>query len=123
MLCVYDPLVSHFTIFLQTELDGCGDFPNHGGRRKTMNMGKCFAFLATSVALLSFGLMADYVSQDFINPRTGKSTVFWGDASKGKDAYILEYDEVSGKYYFEKVEKNKPTPKKVDSKSIPANTK
>ena len=86
-------------------------------------MKKCFAFLATSVALASSGLVADYVSQDFISPKTGKSTVFWGDASKGKDAYILEYDEVSGKYYFEKVEKNKPAPKKTDSKSTSTNAR
>ena len=112
-----------FTTFLQTELDGGIVFPNHDGRRKTMDMKKCFAFLATSVALASSGLVADYVSQDFISPKTGKSTVFWGDASKGKDAYILEYDEVSGKYYFEKVEKNKPAPKKTDSKSTSTNAR
>ena len=86
-------------------------------------MKKCFAFLATSVALSGSGLLADYVAQDFINPKTGKSTVFWGDASKGKDAYVLEYDEVSGKFYFEKVEKNKPAPKKAEAKSVSANAK
>lgn len=83
-----------------------------------MNMKKCFAFLATSVALGSFGLVADYVAQDFISPKTGKSTVFWGDASKGKDAYILEYDKEADKYYFEKIEKNKPSSKKAEAKSV-----
>ena len=42
----------------------------------------------------------DYVVQDFISPRTGQSTVFWADASKGKDAYVLEYDKDTDHYYF-----------------------
>ena len=78
-----------------------------------MKMKKCFAFLATSVALGGFGLFADYVAQDFVSPRTGKSSVFWGDGSKGKDAYVLEYDEASDEYYFKKVEKNRPIVKKI----------
>ena len=64
---------------------------------------------ASLFALNSLSLIADYVAQDFISPRTGKSTVFWGDASKGKDAYVLEYDEATDHYYFKKVEKNFPT--------------
>ena len=88
-----------------------------------MSMKKSFVFLATSVALAVSSLMADYVAQDFTSPRTGKSTVFWGDASKGKDAYVLEYDEASDSYYFKKVEKNKPEPKKVVSKSASANAR
>lgn len=78
-------------------------------------MKKCFAFLATLVALAGSGLIADYVAQDFDDPETGKKTVFWGDASNGKDAYILKFDKVSGKYYLEKVEKNKPEPKKTEA--------
>ena len=78
-----------------------------------MNMKKYIAFLVTSVALGGFNLLADYVAQDFDNPRTGQKTVFWGDASKGKDAYILEYDKNTEKFYFEKVEKNKPSSKKA----------
>lgn len=65
---------------------------------------------ATLFALSGLSLWAEhYVAQDFISPRTGKSAVFWGDASKGKDAYILEYDEATDHYYFKKVEKNFPT--------------
>ena len=59
----------------------------------------------------------DYVAQDFISPRTGQSTVFWADASKGKDAYVLEYDKDTDHYYFKKVEKNKPVAKKNNSTS------
>ena len=44
---------------------------------------------------------------------SGKSSVFWGDGSKGKDAYVLEYDEASDEYYFKKVEKNRPIVKKI----------
>ena len=91
---------------------------NHDDRRKTMKMKKYFAFLVASVALCGVCSFADYVAQDFISPRTGKSAVFWGDASKGSDAYVLEYDEASDHYYFKKVEKNKPAPKKTDSKSV-----
>ena len=54
------------------------------------------------------GLKADYVAQDFDDPETGKKTVFWGDASGGKDAYVLRFDKSSSKYYFDKVEKNRP---------------
>ena len=64
---------------------------------------------AALFALSGLSSIADYVAQDFISPRTGKSAVFWGDASKGKDAYILEYDEATDHYYFKKVEKNFPT--------------
>ena len=65
---------------------------------------------AALFALSGLSAIADYyVAQDFISPRTGKSTVFWGDASKGKDAYVLEYDEATDHYYFKKVEKNFPT--------------
>lgn len=112
-----------FATFLQTELDGKGVLPNHGDHRKSMNMKKCFAFLATSVALGSFGLIADYVAQDFISPKTGKSTIFWGDASRGKDAYILEYDKEADKYYFEKIEKNKPSSKASEPNAVPASAK
>lgn len=86
-------------------------------------MKKCFAFLATSVALGGFGLFADYVVQDFVSPRTGKGSIFWGDGSKGKDAYVLEYDEATDEYYFKKVEKNKPAPKKTGSNSGQASAK
>lgn len=76
------------------------------------------AFIALS-SLRCFGV---YVAQDFISPRTGKSTIFWGDASKGKDAYVLEYDKDSNNYYFEKVEKNKPAAKKsVENKPAAKN--
>ena len=84
-------------------------------------MKKSFAFLATSVALMGSGLGASYVAQDFDDPVTGKKTVFWGDTSNGKDAYVLKYDKDSTKYYFDKVEKNKPAPKKADAESEPKN--
>ena len=65
---------------------------------------------AALFALSGLSAITDYyVAQDFISPRTGKSTVFWGDSSKGKDAYVLEYDETTDNYYFKKVEKNCPT--------------
>ena len=86
-----------------------------------MNTRKCFAFLATSVALAGVGLVADYVAQDFDDPVTGKKTVFWGDASKGKDAYVLKFDKASDKYYFEKIEKNKPASKESEVKLVKAN--
>ncbi|MBR1843278.1 MAG: hypothetical protein IJ793_00140 [Opitutales bacterium] len=54
---------------------------------------------------------ADYVAEQIVHPRTGQQTVFWGDASKGKDAYIVSYDEKSQKFYLEKIEKNKPSSK------------
>ena len=82
-------------------------------------MKKCFVFLGAFVALISSRCLGDYVVQDFTSPKTGKSTVFWGDASKGKDAYILEYDKDSDKYYFEKIEKNKPESKtSVETKKV-----
>lgn len=80
-------------------------------------MKKCFIFGVVFAALEGVQCFGDYVAQDFTSPKTNKSAVFWGDASKGKDAYILEYDEVSQKYYFEKVEKNKPEAKKDEVKS------
>lgn len=73
-----------------------------------MNKNRLVVLGAFLFALSCLFLKADYVARDFISPRTGKSTVFWGDASKGKDAYILEYDENSDHYYFKKVEKNLP---------------
>ena len=82
---------------------------------RIIDMKKCFAFLATLVALAGSRLIADYVAQDFDDPETGKKTVFWGDASGGKDAYVLKYDKDSAKYYFDKVEKNKPEPKKAEA--------
>lgn len=69
---------------------------------------KCFIFGVTFVALSGLRCFGDYVAQDFTSPRTGQSSIFWGDASKGKDAYVLEYDKESDHYYFKKVEKNKP---------------
>lgn len=66
------------------------------------------------VMLIALGMgscLADYVARDFISPRTGQSSIFWGDAAKGKDAYVLEYDKESDHYYFKKVEKNKPAVK------------
>lgn len=74
-------------------------------------MKKCFVFLATSVALASFELFGTYITQDFDDPDTGKKTVLLVDADKGKDAYVLQKDNVSKKYYWDKVEKNKPTNK------------
>ncbi len=79
-----------------------------------MNKNRLVVLGAFLFALSCLYLKADYVAQDFTSPRTGKSTVFWGDASKGKDAYILEYDEDTDHYYFKKVEKN--LPKKPASK-------
>ena len=72
---------------------------------------KCFMFGVALFALCGVYCFGDYVAQDFVSPRTGKSTVFWGNASNGKDAYVLEYDEQTDHYYFKKVEKNKPQKK------------
>ena len=72
--------------------------------------GACSALISASC----FG--EEYVAQDFISPRTGQSAVFWGDSSKGKDAYVLEYDKETDNYYFKKVEKNKPAAKNSTKK-------
>ena len=73
--------------------------------------GKCF-MLGVAVATVGRSVcFAAYVAEQIIHPRTGKQTVFWADASKGKDAYIVSYDEKSQKFYFEKIEKNKPSDK------------
>lgn len=73
--------------------------------------GKCF-MLGTAMAVIGqSACFADYVAERIIHPRTGQQTVFWGDASKGKDAYIVSYDEKSQKFYLEKIEKNKPSSK------------
>lgn len=84
-------------------------------------MKKCFVFFGAFIALISLRCFGEYVAQDFISPKTGKSTIFWGDASKGKDAYVLEYDKDSNNYYFEKVEKNKPSAKKSVEKKASEN--
>ena len=81
-------------------------------------MKKCFVFLGAFASLISLRCFGDYVAQDFTSPRTGQSAVFWGDASKGKDAYVLEYDKESDNYYFEKVEKNKSAAKKNSKKDV-----
>ena len=69
-------------------------------------------------ALISACCFGDYVAQDFTSPRTGQSAVFWADADKGKDAYVLEYDKESDNYYFKKVEKNKPAAQKNAKKAV-----
>lgn len=74
-------------------------------------MKKYYVLLGVFSTLISLCCFGDYVAQDFTSPRTGQSTVFWGDSSKGKDAYVLEYNKETDKYYFEKVEKNKPVAK------------
>lgn len=79
-------------------------------------MKKYYVLFGVFAALTSLCCLGDYVAQDFISPRTGQSSVFWGDASKGKDAYILEYDKDSDSYYFKKVEKNKPVVKNSTKK-------
>lgn len=115
---------AYFSTFLKTELDGNAELPNHGGRRrKTMSMKKCFIFLATSVALMGSSLKAEYAAERFKSPRTGEDAIFWGDADKGKDVYVMEYDKSSGKYYLEKVEKNMPSSKASNSSVIPASAK
>ena len=76
--------------------------------------GKCFMFGAVAAVVGKSACFADsnFVAEQIIHPRTGQQTVFWGDASNGKDAYIVSYDEKSQKFYLEKIEKNKPSPKK-----------
>lgn len=81
-------------------------------------MKKNYVLLGVFSALASLCCFGDYVAQDFTSPRTGQSAVFWGDASKGKDAYVLEYDKESDNYYFKKVEKNKPAAKKNSKKVV-----
>lgn len=77
-------------------------------------MRNCFIFVVTLSALCGARCFGEnYVARDFISPKTGKSTIFWGETSKGKDAYVVEYDEKTDHYYFEKIEKNKPQ-KKTD---------
>ena len=73
--------------------------------------GKCFILGVAMAAAGKSACFADYVAEQLIHPRTGQQTVFWGDASKGKDAYIVSYDEKSQKFYLEKIEKNKPSGK------------
>ncbi len=73
--------------------------------------GKCFMLGAAMAVVGKSACFADYVAEQIIHPRTGQQTVFWGDASKGKDAYIVSYDEKSQKFYLEKIEKNKPSNK------------
>lgn len=87
-----------------------------------MKKNRCIVLGAIFFALGVLSSIADYVTQDFISPRTGKSTVFWGDASKGKDAYILEYDEATDHYYFKKVEKNFPTKPAAHAKKVEKTT-
>ena len=74
--------------------------------------GKCFMFGIAVAVIGKSACFADFVAEKIVHPRTGQQTVFWGDASKGKDAYIVSYDEKSQKFYLEKIEKNKPSPKK-----------
>lgn len=73
--------------------------------------GKCFMLGVAATVVGKSACFADYVAEQIIHPRTGQQTVFWGDASKGKDAYIVSYDEKSQKFYLEKIEKNKPSDK------------
>ena len=73
--------------------------------------GKCFMLGIAVATVGKSACFADYVAEQIIHPRTGQQTVFWGDASKGKDAYIVSYDEKSQKFYLEKIEKNKPSDK------------
>ena len=73
--------------------------------------GKCFVLGIVTAVVGKSICFADYVAEQIVHPRTGQQTVFWGDASKGKDAYIVSYDEKSQKFYLEKIEKNKPSSK------------
>ncbi len=73
--------------------------------------GKCFMLGVVVATVGKSACFADYVAEQIVHPRTGQQTVFWGDASKGKDAYIVSYDEKSQKFYLEKIEKNKPSDK------------
>ena len=78
--------------------------------------GKCFVLGGAALLMGRTCCFADFAAEQIVNPRTGQQTIFWGDASKGKDAYIVSYDEKTQKFYFEKIEKNKPSPKdKVDN--------
>ena len=81
---------------------------------------KSFILTVVCAACGSLSCYSDYVAREFISIKTGKSTIFWGDSSKGKDAYILEYDKDANKYYFEKVEKNKPAAEKNIKNNKPA---
>ena len=108
-------LVWSWVIFMDKKLDDTYLFRDDEQEEKLMK--KCFIFGVVFTALEGVQCFGDYVAQDFISPKTNKSAVFWGDASKGKDAYVLEYDEASQKYYFEKVEKNKPEAKKNEANS------
>ena len=73
--------------------------------------GKCFMLGVAAATVGRSVCLADYVAEQIIHPRTGKQSVFWADASKGKDAYIVSYDEKSRKCYLEKIEKDKPSDK------------
>ena len=72
---------------------------------------KCFLLGAATAVIGKSACFGDFVAEQIIHPRTGQQTVFWGDASKGKDAYVVSYDEGSRKLYLEKIEKNKPSAK------------
>lgn len=86
-----------------------------------MNMKKNSLLGVISIALginVVFG--ESYVAQDFDDPVTGKKTVFWGDSSKGKNAYILRYDATKDEFYFKKVEKNSTAVKNASlAKNVP----
>ena len=84
-------------------------------------MKKYYVLLGVFSTLISLCCFGDYVAQDFTSPRTGQSAVFWGDADKGKDAYVLEYDKETDNYYFKKVEKNKPVVKNSTKKEADNN--
>lgn len=87
-------------------------------------MKKSFLFGSTVALLSQSPCLADYIAHDFDHPETGKKTVLIVDKTKPKDSYVLLYDSVTKKFYYDKVEKNKPTPHatetaKKHSKSAP----
>lgn len=86
-----------------------------------MNIKKYSLLGVISIALgINVVFAESYVAQDFDDPVTGKKTVFWGDSSKGKDAYVLKYDAAKDEFYFKKVEKNASAAKAASlAKNVP----
>ncbi len=79
------------------------------GGRKGSIMKKSFLFGSTIAVLSQTPCWANYITQDFDHPETGKKIVLVVDETSPKNAYVVLYDPVSKKFYYEKVEKNKPT--------------
>ena len=71
--------------------------------------GKCFMLGVAAATVGRSVCFADYIAKRFVHPLKKHDVVLLVDASKGKDSYVIDIDEKSGKFYMDKVEKNKPS--------------